>query len=80
VAQLNVIDWALLQARNFQRNADDPEKIERYQAEALVAQHLPVTNLLGVVCYTDEIKSNIEEQLAIRGLNLDVRKITGWYF
>ena len=79
-SQLNVIDWSLLQTRSFQRNADDPDKVERYQAEALVAQHLPVTSLLGVVCYTDELKSDIERQLANRGLNLDVHKMTGWYF
>lgn len=80
VAHLHVIDWPLLQNRNFQRNVDDPDKIERYQAEALIARHLPVTGLLGVVCYTDELKSEIERLLAIRGLSLDVHKMTGWYF
>jgi len=34
LAGLSQIDWALLQARNFKRNPDDPEQIERYQAEA----------------------------------------------
>ncbi len=30
VDSLNEIDWPLLQARNFTRNPDDPEQIERY--------------------------------------------------
>lgn len=78
--QLSVIDWPLLQNRNFQRNADDPDKVERYQAEALITGYLPVTSLLGIVCYTDGLKSNIEAQLAQRGLSLNVHKLTRWYF
>lgn len=80
LSHLGVIDWPLLQARNFQRSADDPDKIERYQAEALVAQHLPVRSLVGVVCYTDELKYELETQVKNRGLGLAVHKMTRWYF
>ncbi|MFK5892613.1 MAG: DUF4433 domain-containing protein, partial [Pseudomonadota bacterium] len=48
LTQLNKIDWNLLQIRNFKRNSDDPEQIERYQAEALVHQYLPIKGLLGI--------------------------------
>ncbi len=80
LSDLGVIDWPLLQTRNFQRSADDPDKIERYQAEALVAHDLPVAGLIGIVCYTDELKYEIESQVNDRGLGIDVRKMTGWYF
>lgn len=80
VAQLNEIDWPLLQARNFQRNPDDPAQIERYQAEALVYEHLPTEALLGVVCYTDAVKIMLENQVQARGLTLDIRAIPGWFF
>jgi hypothetical protein len=30
------VDWPLLQKRDFKRDPDDPAKLERYQAEALV--------------------------------------------
>jgi hypothetical protein len=36
LAQLDHIDWPLLQSRNFQHDPDDPGKKERYQAEALI--------------------------------------------
>ncbi|MCC4275682.1 type II toxin-antitoxin system toxin DNA ADP-ribosyl transferase DarT [Marinomonas communis] len=52
---LSNLDWNILQNRDFQRDANDPEKLERYQAEALVYQHPPVQSLLGIVCYTEEI-------------------------
>ncbi|MEQ1592975.1 MAG: DUF4433 domain-containing protein [Thiobacillaceae bacterium] len=77
---LNEIDWLLLQTRNFKRNPDDPEQIERYQAEALVYQHLPIQALLGVVCYTDTVKATLANQVKARNLTLDIRVMPRWYF
>jgi hypothetical protein len=78
--QLSEIDWPLLQMRNFQRNPNDPEQIERYQAEALIYQHLPVSGLLGIVCYTDELKLQLEKQIMQLGIQLDIHRLPGWYF
>lgn len=80
LASLSAIDWPLLQARNFTRNPNDPLQIERYQAETLIYQHLSVNALIGVICYTDHIKSNIEIQLQARGMSLSVHTMQGWYF
>lgn len=80
VENLNEIDWPLLQARNFKRNPDDPEQIERYQAEALVHDHLPVTGLVGIICYTDAVKNNLDRQIQERNLKMDVRVMPQWYF
>jgi hypothetical protein len=80
IASLNEIDWPLLQTRNFKRNADDPEQIERYQAEALVHNHLPVTGLFGIICYTDAVKITLDQHIQARGLDIDVRVMPQWYF
>jgi hypothetical protein len=80
LADLNKIDWPLLQNRDFRRDPDDPGKFERYQAEALVFQHLPIQGILGVVCYTEALKQAIEQDISSRDLNLDVFARTGWYF
>lgn len=80
INSLGNIDWALLQNRSFQRDPNDPVKVERYQAEVLVHQHLPVEALMGVVCYTDSLKSVIEEQARQRSLNLNIQTMKGWYF
>ena len=80
MARLDQIDWPLLQQRDFRRDDDDPEKVERYQAEALVHRHLPVAALLGAICYSDEVKQSIGRELANAGITLDVRAIPGWYF
>lgn len=80
LASLDQIDWPLLQARNFTRNPDDPEQIERYQAEALVHRHLPVTALTAIVCYTEQVKRELEQMAAVRRLNVTVQALPHWYF
>lgn len=80
VGSLGEIDWDLLRRRDFKRDPDDPEKFERYQAEALVHRHLPVSGLLGVVCYTDGVRAAVEPTITSRGLDLRVHVRPDWYF
>jgi hypothetical protein len=80
IAELAKVDWAISQARYFRRDVDDPKKMSRYQAEALVYRHLPISGLLGIVCYTERLKSAIEQQLQARHLSLPVHARRGWYF
>jgi hypothetical protein len=80
LANLGEIDWSILQRRDFKRDPDDPRKMERYQAEALIHRHLPITGLLGIMCYTDAMKERIEQDVAARGLTLSVHARPGWYF
>lgn len=54
--------------------------MERYQAEALIHQHLPINGLIGMVCYTEQLKLKIEQETQARGLTLQVVARTGWYF
>jgi len=75
---LDKIDWPLLQRRDFQRDREDPAKFERYQAEALIHRYLPADELLGIVCYTDEVQQDIAQQL--NGLELRAHVRPKWYF
>jgi hypothetical protein len=77
---LDQIDWPLLQARNFQRDPNDPVKIERYQAEALIHRHLPINALLGIICYTKALELQLKQQTDALGLALDIHAIPKWYF
>jgi hypothetical protein len=69
LARLDCLDWPRLQARDFRRDPDDPGKFERYQAEALIHRHVPVTAILGIICYRDEERTKIETSC----VNLDLR-------
>ena len=55
---LSRIDWTILQQHDFKRDAKNPEKTDRYQAEALVHRHLPIASLLGIACYNVTERDN----------------------
>lgn len=80
LADLKTIDWSLLQQRNFQRDPDDPEKVERYQAEALIHRHVPIQALLGAVCHARQVQGELQQQAAALGAQLNIQCIPGWYF
>jgi hypothetical protein len=80
VEALNVIDWALLQSKDFKTDDADPGKQLRYQAEALVHDRVPLDALLGIVCYSEEVKQSIEAMMQARGQNISVKTLTKWYF
>ncbi len=77
---LNRIDWPLLQARDFRHDPEDPGKKERYQAEALIHRHLPVTALLGIGCHSPAAGARLQSEL--RQGNFDFKLVVqpNWYF
>lgn len=77
---LQNIDWGILQDKDFERDKEDPGKVERYQAEALIYRHLPVTALEGIVCYTSAIQKVLHALMLERQLKLKIVAKPGWYF
>ena len=77
---LKNIDWDILRRRDFKRDSDNPEKLERYQAEALIHRRLPVEQLMGMVCYEADQKSILQEQIEESGMEVEVKVNRGWYF
>jgi ssDNA thymidine ADP-ribosyltransferase, DarT len=78
--RLGEVDWPLLQSRNFKHDPDDPGKKERYQAEALVWKHVPVSALRGVCCYTTAVEQDLRAEVERRDLRLNVAAHRSWYF
>jgi hypothetical protein len=78
--QLSEIDWALLRRRDFKRDPDDPEKTDRYQADALVHRHLPVEHLAGIVCHGENEKRTLERHRKDIGMELKIVAQPSWYF
>ena len=77
---LDSVDWQLLQHRDFKRDPDDPKKMERYQAEALIHEYLPVAGLLGIVCYNEAVKRRVDQEVRQRSLDIPVHVRPRWYF
>lgn len=76
---LGHVDFELLQRRDFKRDDDDPGKLERYQAEALAHRYIPVEALVGIGCYTDEARREVENSMSGRSQS-PIRTRPDWYF
>ena len=76
---LDEISWGPLQRHDFRRDVDDPEKKEKYQAEALVHRHLPIEHLSEIACYSDEGRVFLEEIRDELGLELTIAVRRSWY-
>jgi hypothetical protein len=77
---LDEVDWALLNSRDFQHNPDDPAKKERYQAEALVWKHVPLGALLGICSCNATVDAFVQAEIAQRNLNLKSIVQRTWFF
>jgi hypothetical protein len=80
IADLKHIDWALLQSRDFKTNDVDPGRQSRYQAEALVHGHLPLTAVLGIGCYNEAGQKQVEAAMPANGQKMSVKTRPTWYF
>ncbi|QOR40094.1 DUF4433 domain-containing protein [Billgrantia diversa] len=74
------VPWGLLQAKDFKRDLENPDKTDRYQAEALIHHHLPASALLGIGTYTDEVRVAVRAQVAAQQLSLKVVTRPNWFF
>ena len=77
---LDEIDWAILQTKDFKTNDADPGRQSRYQAEALVHGHVPLSALRAIYCYNHDVKDALERLTQQTGANLPVKKISACYF
>jgi hypothetical protein len=77
--RLDRIDWKILQARDFKRDPEDPGKLERYQAEALIHMRLPVEAISGIICYKNEQLGEIQANCDKLKLPTQVMCRPGWY-
>jgi hypothetical protein len=77
---LSHVPWDLLNSRDFKHDPDDPGKKERYQAEALIWKHLPVSGLLGIASYSEAVEAGIRAELAKRQIEMQTVVQRNWYF
>lgn len=78
-SDLDRIDWDLLNRKDFRRDPEDPGKLDRYQAEALVLSYVPVTAILGIACYDRDTDQRLEAMLADADQRVPVRTRPDWY-
>lgn len=80
LGDLDILDWESLQARNFRRNPEDPDKFERYQAEALVHRVMPVASLRGIGASSPVVADSLARMVDEENCELKVGPRPNWYF
>lgn len=78
--RLDQIDWDLMRSKNFKKDAQNPERVERYQAEALIHGHVPLRGLKGVAVYNERVQADVQKLVDKAGASLQVRAMPSWYF
>jgi hypothetical protein len=73
------LDWKHWQDRDFRRDPNDPDKVARYQAEALAHLHVPITALHGIVCYGQDEEQHLTQLAQNAGAPLKVFRQPGWF-
>jgi hypothetical protein len=78
--ELNHVDWKTLGQRDFKRDPNKPEKVERYQAEALIHGAVPPSSLLGIACYDEARAQEVNAECARCSISIRVVVRPGWFF
>jgi hypothetical protein len=74
------VDYPLLRRHDFRHDPEEPQKSERYQAEALAYRYVPAAAILGIGCYTDDVTKGIRKESAAAGGAAVVVCRPEWYF
>lgn len=74
------IDWDIIGRSDFAHSADDPGKKERYQAEALIYEHLDVDRVEGIVCSNGTTQTHVQTQAKAAGVAVNVGVDGGYFF
>lgn len=79
-AKLEKLDWPLIHGRDFKRDPDDLDKLERRAAECLVHRRLPLKALVGIACCDQRRLDYAAKEVEKRGLALSAKIRRDWYF
>jgi hypothetical protein len=77
LTDLKWIIWPVLQRRDFKK--DETDKVEKYQAEALVYKHVPLDALLGIVCYNDSVRGAVQAEADNVSAAVKIISKSNWY-
>lgn len=69
---LDEIDWKCIQESNFKNDADDPDRVRKYQAEFLVHGQIPLANIESLNVYNHQAAEIVSDILQQHNINLAV--------
>lgn len=79
IAKADCLPWSDLRNCDFRRDPERPDKVERYQAEALVFSDIQMPNLLGIATGSSTAKAKVEKMTHQAGVDTPVLSKSTWY-
>lgn len=79
-AGLGHVDWQLLQGRDFRRDPTRSDKLERYQAEAMIHGSMSADLLAGMACSSETVQRELASLVAGASLGFPVTVRPTWYW
>lgn len=76
---LPTLPWERWRAHDFRHDPNDPEKLERYMAEALVHRLLPASGLEGIITYDAAAQVTVTQMVRHSGREIPVHARSNWY-
>ncbi len=77
---LKEIDWKAVKETNWQDTAENPDLKRRKQAELLVHSEAPLKAIIGIACYSEEVKRKIDNEIQRKNLKLVCKVRKKWYY
>ncbi len=74
------VDWAVMKLRIWKDTAEDGDRMRRRMAEFLVHEELPLSLLVGIGTYNDEIGQEVRRQFEEHGRVTHVATKRDWYY
>lgn len=74
------LPWGLWQARDFKYDPERPDKMDRYQAEALVYRKVRVTDILAIAAFSEAAVDRVKGMADAAEAEVQVVRKRSWYF
>ena len=79
-ALATMIDWEILCRHDIALDDSYPDKMSRYQAEALAYRHVPPAAMLGIGVAHPACVARVKAQINAAGLSLKAVHRPDWFF
>ena len=80
LANLNQVDWTIINERMWTNTDSDYDRMRRKQAEFLVKDHVPLGCIEGIAVYNERSKLNVEQIIQRLGINIPVKVKNNFYY
>jgi len=74
------LNWHVIKGNDFKQDPEHPEWAQQRQAECLVFRQVPLSGILGIVCRTAAVQSQIQQILASQNVSLKTAVGPHYYF